>query len=128
MLLAEDNPLELLLLQEAFQNAELAVEIVCVPDGDQLLQRLRLAADGQESYGLVVLDVHLPKRSASEVLMALKSENRRLEMPVVVLTTLISEADKTDLLKLGVHEILSKPSDLNEYFVLSTKLSSFFPS
>lgn len=101
------------------------MEIDAVHDGDQLLARLTtLGSDARNTYGLVVLDYHLPRRSAEEVLIALNQQQRNLGIPLVVMTTLISEGEKRRLSKLGVREILSKPFDLSEYFALARTLSS----
>jgi DNA-binding response OmpR family regulator len=114
-----------LLLTEAFLAEKLSIEIDCVPDGDELLTRLAsLDGDGLNTYGLVLLDVHMPRRSAEEVLMALNAQQRRLGIPLVVLTTLISHQHKDRLLNLGVREVISKPFDLGEYFALAKRLSA----
>lgn len=126
ILVAEDNPHDLFLLAEAIIAEKLNMEIDSVVDGDELFNRLTtLGENAREAYGLVVLDYHLPRRSAEEVLMALNQQQRNLGIPLVVMTTAISEGDKRRLLKLGVREILSKPFDLSEYSVLALTLSSF---
>jgi len=125
ILLAEDNPQDVLLLREAFSAENVIVEIDCVSDGDQLLTRLAaLTGDGCDAYGLVLLDFYMPRRTAEEVLTELNRQQRRLGMPVVVVTTLISENDKNRLLSLGVSEVLSKPVDLHEYSALAKHLAS----
>ena len=122
ILLAEDNPHDCFLLEEAFSNANIAVHIECVPDGDQLLNRLREAQGGNSPFGLIVLDAHLPRRSAEEVLTAIQDGHDQLDIPVVVLSSLISEQEKKRFLELGVHSNLSKPLDLNEYLDLARNL------
>jgi CheY-like chemotaxis protein len=125
ILLAEDNPQDVYLLKEAFEVENLDVELDCVSDGDELLTRLlRIAADDGDKYDLVLLDSHLPRRDTEDVLVILQSQQKSLSVPVIVLTSLISEPDKVRLLDLGVNEVLSKPLDLNEYFSLVRQLNS----
>jgi DNA-binding response OmpR family regulator len=125
ILLAEDNPQDVFLLKEAFEAEKLDVELDCVTDGDELLARLLgIAADDTNAYGLVLLDSHLPRRDTEDVLAILQEQQKSLSMPVIVLTSLISEQDKGRLLDLGVNEVLSKPLDLNEYFSLVRQLNS----
>jgi len=125
ILLAEDNPQDEFLLREALVNEGVKVELDCVQDGDELLKRLiQLDRDEAPCYGLVLLDAHLPRRNAGEVLSILSADNKSLNLPVVVLTTMLSEQDKAHLLALGVREVLSKPLDLNEYFSLARRLKS----
>ena len=116
ILLAEDNPHDQFLLEESFAAENLNVQIDSVSDGDQLIERLRAAAG---SYSVIVLDAHLPKRSAEEVLAVLQAEQGQLPVPVVVLTSLLPEAQKIRFQELGVRAILTKPLDLDEYLVLA---------
>ena len=126
ILLAEDNPYDVLLLREAFSAEKLDIEIDCVRDGDQLLGRLLELADdgGGQEYGIVLLDFHLPRRSAEEVLLLLNQQQRRVGIPLVILTTMISEQHKKRLFSLGVSQVLAKPFDLQGYFTLAQTLSS----
>lgn len=125
ILLAEDNPNDVVLLKEAFMAEKLDVEIDCVTDGDQLLKLLTALGEGtQNPYALVILDVRLPRRSAEEVLLLLAEQELRLGVPLIVLTTLISEQERARLMRLGVTEVLSKPFDLAEYFTLARKLGA----
>ena len=103
---------------------KLDVEIDAVSDGDQLLTRLAALSSEECTYGLVLLDIDLPRRSAEEVLIALNLQQRRLGIPLVVLTNLISEVDKRRLVSLGVRAILTKPFDMSEYFALARTLFS----
>jgi CheY-like chemotaxis protein len=125
ILVAEDNPQDFFLLKEAFQGEALEVELDCLTDGDQLLERLlELADESSPSYGLVLLDAHLPRRTAEEVLKMLQLARKSLSIPVIVLTTLLSDKDKARLRNAGVSEVLSKPLDLTEYFSLAQHLNS----
>ena len=125
ILLAEDNPHDVFLLKEAFSVERLNVEIDHVDDGEKLYVRLvALSEHAKPAYGLVLMDFHLPRKSAEEVLMALQAEQRKVGIPLVVLTSVISDTDKKNLLKLGVKEVLSKPFDMGEYFALARRLGS----
>jgi two-component system sensor histidine kinase/response regulator len=125
ILLAEDNPQDIFLLKEAFLNEHLNIEIDCVGNGDELLDRLQSFIAGRAVLpGLLLLDAHLPRRNAEEVLAVLHADNTVLPFPIVVLTTLISDQERIRLLGLGVREVLSKPLDLNEYYVLAQHLNS----
>jgi DNA-binding response OmpR family regulator len=125
ILLAEDNPQDVFLLKEAFEAEELDIKLDCVSDGDQLLTRL-LALGGQDpnSYHLVLLDSHLPRRTAEDVLTIVNARQQRFDTPIIVLTNLISEQEKGRLVCLGVKEVFAKPLDLNEYASLVRQLNS----
>jgi DNA-binding response OmpR family regulator len=125
ILLAEDNPQDVFLLKEAFEAEKLDVTLDCISDGDELLTRLLdLSRQDPTSYELVLLDSHLPRRSAEDVLTILNAQEQSLDVPVIVLTNLISDQEKGRLLDLGVKDVLAKPLDLSEYASLVRQLNS----
>ena len=125
ILLAEDNPSEAALLEEAFAGQQLSVDIQCVSDGEELLTQLRQISRGHDAsrFDLILLDLHLPRRSTEEVLTTLRFENLRLDVPVTVLSSNVSIEQSAHLRKLGVQTMLLKPLDLEGYFELARNLS-----
>lgn len=121
ILLAEDNPHDHFLLKEALAAADVAVDIIWLADGDELLSHMR--AEPKLTYELVLLDMHLPRHSAEELLVILQEE-RGLTAPVVVMSSLISDKQKRRLIDLGVHSVFAKPMDLDDYLELARKLDS----
>ena len=74
-----------------------------------------LAADlalSTESYGLVVLDLGLPKLGGMELLRRLRSRGQ--DLPVLILTARDGLADKIAGLDGGADDYLVKPIDLDE--------------
>jgi CheY-like chemotaxis protein len=125
ILMAEDNPHDHYLLLEAFSTERLDVDVQCVSDGNQLLSRLRgLRNSADNAFHLVLLDVNLPCLSAEEVLSILRSEHKTVDVPIVVLSSMVPDQQKHRLAELGVHTILSKPLDLDEYLELAKTLDS----
>lgn len=123
--MAEDNPHDHYLLLEAFSTEQLDVDVQCVSDGNQLLSRLRgLRNSADNNFHLVLLDVNLPCLSAEEVLSILRSEQNTVDVPIVVLSSMVPDQQKHRLAELGVHTILSKPLDLDEYLELAKTLDS----
>ena len=120
ILLAEDNPQDHFLLREAFSLAEVDAIIHCIADGDQLFNELRTNPDS--GYDLVLLDAHLPRRSALDILNAMKASNLRVSCPIVILTAMVSRAELGQLHDLGVHSVMAKPLDLNDYIALARAL------
>jgi DNA-binding response OmpR family regulator len=72
---------------------------------------------------LILLELNLPRRTAEEVLQTLRTENVRLDLPVTVLSSPISNEQSANLRELGVQSILVKPVDLDGYFELARDLS-----
>ena len=120
--MAEDNPEDALLLEESFRAENLPVVIECVSDGEQLLNRLRQPGFALNHYSLIVLDAHLPRRSAEEVLATLHAGQGALHVPVVILSSMISDSQRDQFLQLGVAAVITKPLDLDEYIALARTL------
>jgi CheY-like chemotaxis protein len=89
VLLVEDDPGDVLLTREAFEDHHLGLQLHVVGDGETAMRFLRRTDDfaGMARPALVVLDLNLPRRSGLEVLGELKAEPGLHTIPVVVLTT-----------------------------------------
>ena len=76
--------------------------VACAYDGDQGLALART-----KDFGLVLLDVLLPKLSGLEVLKAIRESDEAL--PVIMLTALAETDDVVTGLDLGASDYLTKP-------------------
>lgn len=117
ILLAEDNPDDVLIFQIAFRRAVLPYDIYVVRDGQQVIEYLT----GADQYGdrhrfpfpdVLVLDLKMPIRSGFEVLEWLRQCPEFQKLQVVVLS---SSDDSRDV---------RKAADLGagNYFVKSPRL------
>ena len=114
ILLVEDNPTDVLLIQRAFRKANLSVPLQVVGDGEVAVQYL----SGQEPYGdrscyplplLILLDLKLPRKSGTEVLAWLQQQPVLKRLPVVVLTSSKEYADINNVYDLGANAYMVKP-------------------
>jgi CheY-like chemotaxis protein len=112
ILLAEDNPGDVLLFKESLRDRGFKCELVVAADGQQAIAMIRDVASGGPRPNLIVLDVNLPKHSGSEVLRHIRSEPELAAIPVVMLTSSSSPADRTNAERWGANMYLQKPSDL----------------
>ena len=81
--------------------------VACAYDGDQGLALART-----KDFGLVLLDVLLPKLSGLEVLKAIREVDETL--PVIMLTALAETDDVVTGLDLGASDYLAKPFAFGE--------------
>jgi CheY-like chemotaxis protein len=88
ILLAEDNPGDVRLTKEMFENAGFSGTFVVVTDGEEALEFLRQRGEYADAArpDLVLLDWHFPKKSGSEVLAELRADDELADLPVIVLT------------------------------------------
>jgi len=99
ILLVEDNPTDILLIQRAFRNEELAhISLQIVRDGDTAVCYLSGAGEcgDRTRYPLpsiILLDLKLPRRSGLEVLAWIKQQPELKLLPVIVLTSSRQKVD-----------------------------------
>jgi two-component system alkaline phosphatase synthesis response regulator PhoP len=76
-------------------------------DGDDALAQTQV-----EDFGLILLDINLPKKNGLEVLTALRAADN--VVPVIVLSARDGEFDKVAALRLGADDYVTKPFALAE--------------
>src|ERR1700689_662332 len=88
ILLAEDNPADVLLVREALEDRAVNCELHVISDGEQVVRFIEQIDSDRALHcpRLVLLDLHLPKRDGGEILKALRSSERCGQTPVVILT------------------------------------------
>ena len=105
ILLVEDNDHDRLAFHRAFRKSEVNCEITECQRAEQALERL--GADAS-SFDLVVVDYLLPGMSGLDLCKALWE--KRIELPLVILTGKGSEELAVEALKWGVVDYLVKDS------------------
>lgn len=119
ILLVEDNPKDVFLVQRAFRKADIVTSLQVASDGDAAVQYL--AGEGPYNdrvhYPLpafVLLDLKLPKRSGAEVLYWIRQQPGLKRLPVVVLTSSREYVDVNRIYDLGVNAYIAKPSNFDQ--------------
>jgi CheY-like chemotaxis protein len=130
VLLVEDDPGDVLMTQEAFQDNKVANRLSVVSDGVSALEYLR--KEGQYADAttpdLVLLDLNLPRMDGREVLQALKQDASLRSIPVVVLTTSEAEEDVVRSYSLHANAYVTKPVDFDRFIDVVRQIDEFFVS
>jgi len=105
LLLVEDDLMIGKSVQQGLHQDGFAVD--WVQDG-----RAAEIALGSVAYDLMLLDLGLPRKSGSEVLVKLRSQGDLL--PILILTARDAVADRVKALDSGADDFLTKPFDLDE--------------
>jgi two-component system, chemotaxis family, response regulator Rcp1 len=107
VLLAEDNPGDILLIRHALRAEPFNIHVCTAVDGEQAIQML-----AEESFrpDLIIIDLNLPKLSGFSIL-----ERYRADIPIVVFSSSSNPAERQRSLDLGAKDFVQKPTDLSEF-------------
>jgi two-component system response regulator len=127
VLLAEDNPADVLLLKEAFREIDFRCEMIIAGDGDQALGLLTDEHGAREFVAdLIILDLNLPKISGLAVLSHVRSHPRLSPIPVVLLSTSRAAADIDKAIALGANRYISKAYDFEGTVTVARDIEDFW--
>ena len=114
IVLADDDPDDRQLTQDAFAENRLANILHCVDDGEELMDYLHRRGKydrlrGEALPGLILLDLNMPRKDGREALKEIKADPELRRIPIVVLTTSKAEEDILRSYDLGVNSYVTKP-------------------
>lgn len=114
IVMADDDPDDRQMAEEALRDARLANELHFVEDGEELLEYLHRTGrytSGKPAPrpGIILLDLNMPRMDGREALEKIKADTDLRSIPVVVLTTSRAEEDIYRSYDLGVSGYISKP-------------------
>ena len=112
ILLVEDNPGDVRLVQECFRGSDWSPRITVAEDG---ILALEFLDSGEDRPDLMILDLNLPRRSGREVLELVKESEEHRTIPVIVLTTSEAEADVQNCYRLYANCFITKPMEFEDY-------------
>lgn len=130
VLLAEDDPADVLLIQRAARRTGFGFRLERVEGGQQAIDYLSGThpyAD-RERFPLpshLILDVKMPGKTGLEVLAWLRAHPRLNRSPVVMFSSSREPSDVRAAYDLGVDAYLVKPLDLDRLDVVLRALSSW---
>ncbi len=128
ILLVEDDPNDVELVQLALSNVNFVNQIDVVTDGEQALQYL-LGAEGMPLRALpqlVLLDLKLPKISGIRVLQTLRNHPRTQRLVVVVMTSSQEDSDLNTCYDLGVNSYIVKPLNFQQFLEVSRSVGLYW--
>jgi CheY-like chemotaxis protein len=111
ILIADDDPEDRMLAEDALKEGRLVNDVRFVEDGEELLEYLqhRGKFEDPESSprpGMILLDLNMPRMDGREALKVIKQDPELRRIPVVVLTTSKAEEDIYRSYDLGVNSFI----------------------
>lgn len=123
VLVVEDEPADVALLQLAFEQCAESHDVDVVNNGEQALSWLR----GQVTHPeWILLDLNLPRMGGKEVLKALRKDPRLEALPVVVFSSSVNLQDVTECYELGANCYVEKPYEFSKLVELLDHLGRFW--
>lgn len=129
ILLVEDDPNDIELMQLAFNGHNFVNQMDVVTDGEQAIHYL-LGRDGSPPDSslprLVLLDLKLPKVSGIQVLRQIRANPRTRRLVVVMMTSSQEDADLNACYDLGVNSYIVKPLDFQQFLTIAQQVGLYW--
>lgn len=124
VLIVEDNPADINLIEEAFAEADLDCDLSILRSGEQAIELIDSLDSGSSSWcpDLVLLDLNLPKVSGEMVLARVRSSPHCQGTEVLVISSSNAPSDRDRINKLGAVGYFQKPSNLEQFMMLGPKV------
>src|SRR5262249_10440388 len=137
-LLNSVKPIEILLVEDCVEEAELTMD--SLRDG-RVRNRIHWVEDGEEAMtflrrqgayaaaprpDLILLDLHLPRKSGLEVLAEVKQAPDLKRIPIVIMTTSSDEKDVLQAYDRHANCYVIKPVDMDKFIEAVKSIEDFW--
>ena len=130
ILLVEDNPGDVELTKNVFENGKVANNIEVATDGEQAMAYLRKEGDYADATtpDIILLDLNLPKKDGREVLGEIKTDDHLKKIPIIILTTSQADEDINNAYLNHANCYIRKPVDLEVFVDVARNIENFWLS
>ena len=120
ILFVEDNPADVEMTLDALNEHNLSNRVKVLRDGEEAADYIFRTGPYKDCGmcdrpRLILLDLKLPKIDGLEILRRIRSDERTQGIPVVVLTSSLTDKDRIESYKLGVNSYIVKPVDFDNF-------------
>jgi chemotaxis family two-component system response regulator Rcp1 len=124
--LAEDNPADVYLIEQALIECGLNCELRVAENGKKALAFFQSGGlSGTDSLpDLILLDLNLPQHDGAELLHGIRANPAFDHVPVVVLTSSDSPRDRMTAIESGASLYIRKPSSLDDFLAIGNAMRS----
>jgi len=112
-LLVEDDDVDAMTIQRAFNELKVTNKLVRKVDGEDALEYLR--GEGDQKLCVILLDLNMPRMNGFEFLKIIKADDVLKKIPVVVLTTSEEYESIVESFGLGVAGYIVKAVDYKQF-------------
>lgn len=119
VLIVEDNPGDVFLIEEALREHDVDCELEVVDDGGKAREYFtRIERGAGRVPDLILLDLNLPKIPGLDVLRRIRHIPVCRNVPLIVVSSSQAPRDRQEARALGADNYIRKPSLLDEYLAL----------
>ncbi|WP_414468488.1 response regulator [Methanobacterium sp. ACI-7] len=128
ILLVEDNPADIRLVEEAFKESDINTELIVVKDGVEAMEFLTHSKNHEDAPipDLILLDLNLPRKDGREVLKEIKEDKNLKHIPVVILTTSSTEEDIYETYAHHANSYIVKPANVGRFIETMKNLEDYW--
>jgi two-component system, chemotaxis family, response regulator Rcp1 len=127
ILVVDDNPSDVHLLTEAFQELNADLKLSVARDGAEALKLIQRGTTTDTwRPDLILLDLNLPKITGHEVLARLKNDPATRNIPVIVFTSSRAETDVKRAYDAHANAYVKKPTSLDGLMAAMRGLKVFW--
>ena len=110
ILLVEDDENDIFFFERAFEQAAIGRPLHVVRDGGEAIRYFSGDWTRFPLPWLIILDLNLPRKHGLEVLAWIRASAPDPVVPVIVLTSSMSDVEIREAYRLGANSFLNKPS------------------
>lgn len=128
ILVVDDNPGDLRLIQEAIKDSNVASRLHTAKDGQEALAFLRKEGPYADvpRPNLVLLDLNMPIVGGLEVLRVIKGTPSLMTIPTVILTSSMGAKDIQGCYEAHANAYLVKPTELESFSSMLASIQAFW--
>jgi two-component system, chemotaxis family, response regulator Rcp1 len=128
ILLVEDNPVDAMIIREAFNGARGRNNLHVTVDGEEAMDFLHKQGKycSAPSPQIILLDLNLPRKDGREILAQIKADASIRHIPVIVLTTSEDPEDIRRSYELQANCFITKPFEIENFTKAMECLGEFW--
>ncbi|MGW5671302.1 response regulator [Micromonospora sp. NPDC003776] len=128
ILVVDDDPGDVLMIEEALEDSDVEKVIDVVNDGQEAMEFLRRQGRHTEAQrpDVILLDLNMPRMDGRQVLGEVKQDDDLRTIPIVVLTTSNADTDIVGSYTLQANAYVTKPIDLDDFNDVVRRIDEFF--
>jgi len=130
ILIMEDRPADIRLIQEALGEVDEKINISVAMDGEEGLDFLykKHKYANAPTPDIIFLDLNMPKKEGKEVLKVVKNDDVLKAIPIIVLTNSYHPQEIMEVYKLHANSYVHKPLDYDDFREAINTIVSFWLS